>query len=187
MHHCWQLCDAGLMEANELRTDRLILRSAHDADWLVFEQVWSDPVIRRYLGGPLPPEVQTVRRAAGPRSGDLVVRRRVDTTAVGVCALALYRTDIELSYAFLPEHWGHGYAAEACHAVLEFGFASHPRLGRIIAVTQTANARSHRLLQRLAMTPIDTYTEWDAPQTVYAVSRAAFGATSSRAFAEDAL
>jgi RimJ/RimL family protein N-acetyltransferase len=74
----------------------------------------------------------------------------VDTVPVGVCTLAPHRTDIELSYTFLPEHSGHGYVPQACLAVLEFGFATHPQLGRIIAVTQTGNAPSHRLLSASA-------------------------------------
>ncbi|MGP3911280.1 GNAT family N-acetyltransferase [Nonomuraea sp. 10N515B] len=43
--------------------------------------------------------------------------------------------DLELSYSFLPEHWGHGYAHEACAAVLDRGFANVPDTGRIVAIT----------------------------------------------------
>lgn len=29
----------------------------------------------------------------------------------------------ELSYAFHPAHWGHGYALESCQGLLQYGFA----------------------------------------------------------------
>ncbi|WP_371825772.1 GNAT family N-acetyltransferase [Nonomuraea turcica] len=49
------------------------------------------------------------------------------------------------SYSFLPEHWGHVYAREACGAVLDWGFANIPDTDRIVAITQAANLRSVRL------------------------------------------
>ncbi|HLM52540.1 MAG TPA: GNAT family N-acetyltransferase [Pseudoxanthomonas sp.] len=66
-------------------------------------------------------------------------------------------------YALLPEFWGRGYAAEAAAEVLR-----HARealgLGRILAITDPANASSMRLLRKLGfvfermvqMTPDDT-------------------------------
>lgn len=160
------------MDAATLGTDRLTLCVASDADLPLRDRTRTDPVIRRYLGGPLPRETLARWRAERANATTFVARRRSDDEPVGVCALAPYRDDVELSYMFVPEHWGHGYATEACLVVLEWGFAAQPELCRIIAVTQSANVQSHRLLQRLGMTPIDTYVEWDAPQTVFAVSRA---------------
>ncbi len=68
----------------------------------------------------------------------------------GICGL-LRRPgfeDIELGFAFLPEHWGKGYATEAGaasieHAARDFGAR------RIIAITSPGNLASIRVLERL--------------------------------------
>ncbi|MGI5287329.1 GNAT family N-acetyltransferase [Nonomuraea polychroma] len=85
--------------------------------------------------------------------------------------LAHEQDDLELSYSFLPEHWGHGYAREACAAVLDRGFTNIPGTERIVAVTQAANGRSARLLQVLDMVKIDEFIRFDALQVMYAACR----------------
>jgi ribosomal-protein-alanine N-acetyltransferase len=77
-----------------------------------------------------------------------------------------------LAYEFLPEHWGHGYAEEACRAVLRWGLESL-RVDRIIAVTQSANIRSRHLLEKLGMTLIGNCEEWGEPQSVYRITNPA--------------
>lgn len=57
----------------------------------------------------------------------------------------------ELGYVFHDAYWGRGYAAEACHAVLEDAFASG-NVRRVIAMCNPENAASWRLLERLGFT-----------------------------------
>ena len=57
---------------------------------------------------------------------------------------------MDLGYALLPQHEGHGYALEAARATLEYGFKAHG-LNRIIAITTPANSRSISLLNNLGM------------------------------------
>jgi GNAT superfamily N-acetyltransferase len=69
---------------------------------------------------------------------------------IGVCGLVKRDAlpDPDLGYALLPAFWGHGYAAEAAAEVL-----GHAReglgFGRILAITDPANAASIGLLRRL--------------------------------------
>jgi RimJ/RimL family protein N-acetyltransferase len=56
----------------------------------------------------------------------------------------------ELGYVFAPEAQGHGYATEACAAVLSLGF-EQLGLHRVIAQLDARNAPSERLAQRLGM------------------------------------
>lgn len=81
---------------------------------------------------------------------------RVDLThsgeAIGLCGLIKRDTlaDADIGYAFLPAHWGHGYAEEATRATL-----SHARdtlgLKRIVAIVTPTNARSIRLLEKIGL------------------------------------
>jgi [ribosomal protein S5]-alanine N-acetyltransferase len=70
----------------------------------------------------------------------------------GLCGLlkrdTLDHTDI--GYAFLPAHWGQGYAEEAARATL-----AHARdslgLTRVLAIVTPTNARSIKLLEKIGL------------------------------------
>ncbi len=69
---------------------------------------------------------------------------------LGICGLIKRETlpDVDVGYAFLPAHRGHGYAREAVAACLAHGRGVYG-LTRIVAVTAVANERSVRLLGAL--------------------------------------
>jgi len=78
--------------------------------------------------------------------------RRSDGVFVGMCGL-LKRDilpDVDVGYAFLPEHWGQGFAFEAANATVEHG-ARKFGLTRIIGVVSDHNAASIRVLEKLGM------------------------------------
>ena len=78
------------------------------------------------------------------------VAQRETDVPIGMCGLIRREVleDVDLGYAFLPEHTGHGFALEAAEACL--GFA-RGRLGlaRLVAVVSAGNERSIRLLRKL--------------------------------------
>ena len=79
-------------------------------------------------------------------------------------------SDTELSYEFLPKHWGRGYAHEAAEALITYCF-SHLMLDRVVAETQAANPRSRKLLERLGMTLDSSFERFGAVQVLYARNR----------------
>ncbi|WP_316247156.1 GNAT family N-acetyltransferase [Rossellomorea marisflavi] len=78
--------------------------------------------------------------------------------------------DTEVSYQFLPEYWGKGYAKEAVAAVLTHGFQKL-ELHRIVAETQVLNERSCRLLENLGMRVEEEVERFGARQAIYALTR----------------
>lgn len=153
-----------------ITTERLTIAPAVPADLPALQRTWTDPLVRRHLGGPLSPEAAARRRAAADLSGTFSVR--VEGATVGFCFLGRHRTgDVELSYTFLPEHWGRGYAYEACVAVLDAAFEADRGLVRVVAVTQMVNVRSRRLLDRLGLVAVDEFVEHGEPQVMYAATR----------------
>ena len=57
--------------------------------------------------------------------------------------------ETEIGWHMHPDSWGHGYATEAAHRVLEHAFAGG--LERVVAVTNPRNTASQRVAQRIGM------------------------------------
>jgi len=56
----------------------------------------------------------------------------------------------EIGYELAPTHWGHGYATEAAHAIVEFGFVTL-KLHRISTRCNADNLGSAHVLQKLGL------------------------------------
>ncbi len=71
--------------------------------------------------------------------------------------------EAELGYMFLPEAWGHGYAAEACAAALRWVADALPG-EPVVLCTQAVNNRSVRLAVKLGFTEVERFEEYGAEQ-----------------------
>lgn len=155
-----------------LATARLVLRPVEHPDVPAMVRLWTDPDVRRHLGGPVPEEEVRVReRHCAGAPGAFAVVREEDGAVLGGLLVEPGARDgrTELSYAFLPEHWGHGYASEAVAALVNWYLdAVRSQVpGVVVAVTQAANKRSVRLLESLGATLVEEFVEWGEPQVVY--------------------
>lgn len=164
-----------------LSTARLVLRPAEAADVPAVSRLWTDPEVRRYLGGPVATD-EVARRMRGFEHvpGNFVVVSRKHKPVLGLVTVIPdcdRGSRAEVSYGFLPEHWGHGYAREAVSAAVTWALREiKPPPSTVIAVTQEANDRSRHLLESIGMILIDSFVEFDAPQVMYSVDRAALRA-----------
>ena len=146
----------------KVETGRLALRQFTTEDAAFILELLNEPSFLRFIGD------KGVRTAADARGyllqgpidsyarngfGLCLVALREDATPIGMCGLvkreALEHPDV--GFAFLPDHWAKGYAFEAASAVLAHG-RDVLKLTRILAITQTDNVSSIRLLQRLGLT-----------------------------------
>ena len=73
-------------------------------------------------------------------------------TVIGMCGLLKREQlpDPDLGFAFLTAYEGKGYATEAARAVLNLGF-NELGLARIVAIANSDNAGSHRLLKKIGL------------------------------------
>jgi RimJ/RimL family protein N-acetyltransferase len=80
------------------------------------------------------------------------VARRTDDEPIGMCGLLKREAlpDFDLGYAYLPRHWGQGYALEAARATMRDA-ARRFGLRRVIGIVSPGNTASIRLLERLGM------------------------------------
>ncbi|QJE98926.1 GNAT family N-acetyltransferase [Luteolibacter luteus] len=142
-----------------------------DAPTLV--RLFTDPKVRRYLGGPLSQEAAEVRVAgliegAGAGAGAGVIRE--DGEAVGLIWLSPHHgsDDMELSFVLLREWQGKGVAFRACTEALRFAF-DQLGLERVVSETQVANKRSIALLERLGMNEDRRLERFGEAQVIYAI------------------
>ena len=157
-----------------IRTERLVLRGPEAADRAAVIELFSSPEVGTYVGGPQQREEleHTVPEVPKGRPGLFVVA--LAGAMIGMITLdppdakhparaGSGAAEAELGYMFLPHAWGHGYAAEACTAALDWFAAKNPGES-VVLCTQTANARSMRLAAKLGFTEVERFEEYGAEQ-----------------------
>ena len=154
--------DAGAAGETVITTVRLVLtrlvagdasfivRLVNDSDWIRYigdRGVRTEEDARAYL------ERGPIAMYARHGFGLWRVARREDGLPVGMCGLIKRDTlpDVDVGFAFLPEHRGLGYAAEAAAATMALASERYG-LRRVVAIASPDNARSLRLLEKLGMT-----------------------------------
>ena len=157
------------LPAPTLRTARLRLRPVVDADADPLYALLSDAVALRYWDAPPWRDparaerfVEASRRLARDGTGArLVVERDADGAFLGWCSLTRWdpgHRSASLTYCLTRAAWGHGYATEAGHALLRWGFATLD-LNRVQAEVDTRNAASARVLHKLGFVREGTLRE----------------------------
>jgi RimJ/RimL family protein N-acetyltransferase len=143
-------------------TARVRLRAWRDADLAPFAALNADPVVMEHLPA-------TLSRAESDAAAARI-RRELAERGFGLWALELpgvapfvgftglavplfeahFTPCVEVGWRLAREHWGNGYATEAAHATLAFGFE---RLGlaEIVSFTAVGNVRSRRVMEKLGM------------------------------------
>ena len=156
-------------------TPRCRVRRPTFADRGVIRALHVDPAVRRYLGGPSSPERAEAAARGVTQAGEEGNVRTVallETDApVGLVSLHPHHDgeDVEISYLFAPEHWGHGLATEVLGACLDRA-VDELSLRRIVAETQRANLASRRMLEKVGMRPERRLVRLKAEQVIYATA-----------------
>jgi RimJ/RimL family protein N-acetyltransferase len=148
--------------------------------------IFRDPYVRRYLWDARIPEDAEVGaviagseesfRARGLGLWGVAERGgRVEGEMIGLAGVRPTPDgDLELIYAFLPEHWGRGFALEASRAVMAKAFAQEPARARLLAVTDLENKGSVRVMLRLGLRFARAERVNGMPLVVYEVAREDF-------------
>jgi len=142
-----------------LQTRRLLLRELDDGDAEFVAALLNDPDWLRYIGdrGVRTPDDARRYLAAGPvamyaRHGFGLYATVLRSTGepIGICGLIRREglDDVDLGFAFLPQHRGRGYAEESAAAVVSYA-RDVVGLARIVAIASAGNLPSTRLLTRL--------------------------------------
>jgi RimJ/RimL family protein N-acetyltransferase len=160
-----------------ITTEHLAARPMASGDEKAIAALFLDAEGRRYLGGALSKR-EARRRACVVSAGATdrywgyfsVVERSTDTV-IGMVGFDRERGPWQLNYEIRREWWGRGLALEACIAILAWFWQERPEEHELIAVTQAANVRSCRLLDRLNARLVREFVQFDALQREYTLSR----------------
>ena len=145
-----------------IRTARLLMREWRDDDLAPFAALNADPRVTEHFASPLTPAesddlVDRIRTCWQERAYGLWALERNDTCDfVGYVGLwpaefdAPFTPAVEVGWRLASEHWGLGFATEAGHEALRYGFEA-VGLAEIVSFTAAANARSRRVMERLGL------------------------------------
>jgi [ribosomal protein S5]-alanine N-acetyltransferase len=151
---------------------RIELLTERDREALI--RLWTEPVVRAYLGGVLAREDAQKRADAmiADRENAWAIRNRAhyNDALLGLLTLDVHcdLNEPEISYLLLPEFHGCGDASAAVALVCDRVFATRG-VARIVAETQCANGASIRLLERLRFEHLHDCERFQATQSVYAL------------------
>jgi RimJ/RimL family protein N-acetyltransferase len=135
--------------AEDIRTERLLLRRARPDDALALHAVFSNPLAMRYWSSVPHPDLTTTEAwladmlAMDPALGDDFI---VELNGQVIGKAGAWRLP-EVGYIIRREHWGKGYAREALSAFIAYAFAH--RTDHLTADVDPRNDRSLRLLLTL--------------------------------------
>jgi len=154
-----------------IATSRLTLTPLTAADFVDLTALYTDKEVRRYLGGVLSAEsalsaLEVATTAENSRA--FTVKLGTNNEVLGVIFIAPHHNlvDTEISFVFLRQHWGNGYARESICAALGY-CKDELQLARVVSETQKANARSCRLLEKIGFVAQRELERFGAMQRLY--------------------
>ena len=146
----------------KIETERLILRDFVKEDWKQVLEYQSNPLYLRYNPWTerTPEAVQEFvgwfldNQKEKPRiKFQLAITLKFNDLLIGNCGVRIDTPDsveADIGYELDPKLWNHGYATEATHAIVDFGF-SHFGVHRIWANCVADNLGSAHVLEKLGM------------------------------------
>jgi len=166
-----------------IRTPRLVLRPWTPGDAADALAVFGDEAVTRWLSPamsrvPSVDEMSTIIEAwvadpPAPPAGRWAITTASDGRLVGGVALRPLppeRSDLEIAWQLAPAHWGHGYAAEAGHAVAHHAFAAGAQ--ELFSVVRPRNERGARTATSIGMEWVgETEKYYDLRLQVYRLRR----------------
>ena len=158
-----------VLTTNRCRMDRL-----SEQDFPSALSLFTNDAVRRYLGGTIPESAAMEKLTAWTSARDdmyLTIRLICDGTFMGIVSVSPHHdpSKKELSYQFLPEFWGKGYAFEVLQAVLAY---CRDTLGirEAVSETQTQNIPSCRLLEKLGYRLTEQFIRFGVEQNLYFIT-----------------
>ena len=162
-----------------LETDRLILKRLQVGDIASLVELWTDPEVTYYMGGPRDKEwlMSEFEKTAGEplaEQYDLwpLVEKRTGKV-VGQCGLIEKEVDgkaeIEIIYVIAKTAWGNGFASEVARELIQYAFHKM-KLVRLIALIEPENIVSEIIAKKIGMRlERETIRPGDTIRKVYAI------------------
>ncbi|MGO4221431.1 GNAT family N-acetyltransferase [Lysobacter sp. TAF61] len=152
--------------AQVLQTARLNIREIDESDAPFILELLTDPSFLENIGdrgvSDLASAVNYIRTGPGDSYarngyGLWLVELKDSRIPVGTCGIIRRDTlpAADIGYAFLPRHWGQGYALEACQAVRDHALRTLA-MPQLLAIVAPGNNASIKVLERIGFNFRDT-------------------------------
>lgn len=133
-------------------------------------KIHTNPKVRQFLGGPLTQSDATNRAKLITENPDDYCWSVVDKSKVFLGCITVHEhhdsSDLEISYQFLPEFSGNGYAYESIQIVLDYLF-DEVGVNQVLAETQLKNLQSIRLLRKLGFHEVKQLERFEETQVLF--------------------
>ncbi len=143
-----------------IQTKRLLLRYPVIEDVVPLIDLWTDPEVTRFMGGPRNPDTLRPMLEEAAASGNVerydlwVLAERASGDFCGHCGLLEKEVDgaaeIEAVYVITPGKQHRGYAPEIARALIEYAFTALG-LRRVVALIDPEHAASERVALKAGM------------------------------------
>ena len=136
-------------------TERLIIRKFTFNDWQCVHEYTSDINVMKYIPeGVFSDEdaKEFVIKNSRENAKYFPVLLKKEQILIGHIAFHKYFGEhtYEIGWVFNPKYYNKGYASEAAHSILKYGFETM-KLHRIIATCQPENIPSYRVMEKIGM------------------------------------
>ena len=160
-------------------TDRLIVRQFLLADYDNYFMLHGNPLVMQFIR-PVKTKEESdafLNEALAANTISYLGRWSVDEKSTGkfigsfvIIPIPDDKEKIQLGYAFLPEHWGKGFASEVTKGGLQY-FRDKTPLTEIYAVTELPHIASQRVLLKNGFLPFSTKMEGEKELNIYIFRR----------------
>ncbi|MEH7883907.1 GNAT family protein [Bacillus sp. JJ1609] len=138
-----------------LETNRLLIRKFELGDLRAVLEYTSDIHVMRYIPeGVFAEEDATkfLNENMGDHAQKFAVALKDENILIGHIAFHKYFGEhtYEIGWVFNPKYYNRGYASEAAHSTLKYGF-EELKLHRIMATCQPENTASYRVMEKIGM------------------------------------
>lgn len=163
-----------------LETERLVLRTWEQSDWIDFRPIATDVEVMRYITGGVPWTDDRIQLFVN-RQVELFSERgfcrwklllKPTQEMIGFCGVGFWgeAMEPEIGWWLARRFWGRGLATEAARVALRDAF-ERVRLDRVISIARPANIASTRIMEKLGL-KLECEFEKDGVRLLrYAISR----------------
>jgi ribosomal-protein-alanine N-acetyltransferase len=155
------------------------MTKVQDRDYKKVGELYSNERVRKFLGG-----IVSDERFHGSfdnmincneNSFYFVVRLKDNNEFIGLVSLDKHHDGFstEVSYQFMPQYWGYGYAEEVIKWIINYAF-DELAIKKLVAETQSVNKASCKLLQKVGMGLEQIVSRYGAEQYIFGISKDIF-------------
>nr|WP_207751287.1 GNAT family N-acetyltransferase [Anaeromonas frigoriresistens] len=156
-----------------------MLTEVQNSDYEEVRKLYFDEKVRKFLGGIVSNERYNSSFynmiTSDKNSFYWVVRLKNNSEFIGLVSLDKHHDGFstEISYQFMPQYWGYGYAEEVIKRIINYAF-DELNIKELVAETQSANRASCKLLKKLGMSLRQTVTRFGEKQHIFGIAKSTF-------------